>query len=266
MATALGWDVLFNGLPKKLQTVDRTKGRLGHLEYRRARELVTDAINNNLSMDEIKTVLDDEGLVWNEEQRTLYITRILKELGRLPKVQGRPKTYKVSEAACAIQAIVTSGVNKQESNMKIYETLVNAGYGNYYTYKSLAKVCTKVRKRLGIAAGDRVKSRKETIMAAKDYQLELVSHWTIKCRELLQTRSNLSREDLEYVAEKVAALKDERLKECIATLIGWGDEERAELETFCAIALEAMKLSSPSKLRDAARNVEIRYLHKKKGG
>lgn len=259
MATALGWDVLFNGLPKKLQMVDRTKERLGHLEYRRARELVTNAVNNNLSMDEIKAVLDSEGLIWNEEQRTLYITRILKELG---KIQGRPKTYKVSEVVCAIQKIIIAGVNKQESNRKMYDTVVEAGYGTYYTFKSFTKVCTRVRKRLGIAAGDRAKSRRETIMAAKEYQRELVNHWTIKCRELLQTRSNLSREDLEYVAEKVAALKDERLRECITTLIGWGDEERAELETFCAIALEAMKLSSPSKLRAAARTVEIRHLIK----
>lgn len=262
MATALGWDVLFNGLPKELQQIDRSKERLGHIEYRRARELVTDAVNNNLSMDEIKAALDSEGLIWNEEQRTLYITRILKALGKLPKIQGRPKKYKISKVVCEIQKIVTAGVKEQESNLKMYEAVVEAGYGTYYTFKSFTKVCTRVRKRMGVAAGDRVKSRRETMMAAKEYQRDLVNHWTIKCRELLQTRSNLSREDLEYVVTKVAVLKDDRLKECITTLIGWGDEERAELETFCAIALEAMKLSSPSKLREAARTVEIRYLVK----
>ena len=260
MATALGWDVLFKGLPKQLQSVDRTKGRLGHIEYRRAKELVTNAANNNLSIDEIKAVLDRERLVWNEEQRTLYITRILKALGKIPR---RPREYKVSDAARAIQQIITEGINKQESNVIMYETAIASGYGDYYTFKSFSKVCTKIRKRLGAPGGDRVKSRKGSLMAAKDYQRELVNHWTIKCRDLLQTRSNLTREDLEYLVEKTSALKDERLKECVATLIGWGDDERAELETFCAIALEAMKLSSPYKLREAARNVEIRYLSKK---
>jgi len=43
-------------------------------------------------------------------------------------------------------------------------------------------------------------------------------------------------------------------------LIGWGDDERAELETFCAIALEVMKQASPSKLREAALRVELRFL------
>ena len=46
---------------------------------------------------------------------------------------------------------------------------------------------------------------------------------------LIQQRANLPREDLEYVVEAVAKLKDERLKACVAELIGWGDDERAEL-------------------------------------
>ena len=86
--------------------------------------------------------------------------------------------------------------------------------------------------------------------------------WTQRCRELLQERNNLTHDDLEYVAVTVSKLKDERLKTCIADLIGWGDDERAEMETFCAIALEAMKLSSPSRLREAALRVELRYLMK----
>lgn len=76
--------------------------------------------------------------------------------------------------------------------------------------------------------------------------------------ELLQARNNLSRDDLEYLAETAVKLKDERLKGCIATLIGWGDDERAELETFMAIALEVMKHTPPSRLRDAARLVNIK--------
>ena len=39
--------------------------------------------------------------------------------------------------------------------------------------------------------------------------------------KLLQQRNALSRDDLEYVVETVAKLKDERLKSCIAELIGY---------------------------------------------
>lgn len=96
-------------------------------------------------------------------------------------------------------------------------------------------------------------------MPVKDFQQAVVAFWTQRCRELLQDRSNLTRDDLEYVVQAAAKLKDQRLQNCIATLIGWGDDERAELETFCAIALETMKMSSPSRLREAAMRVELRF-------
>jgi hypothetical protein len=80
--------------------------------------------------------------------------------------------------------------------------------------------------------------------------------------ELVQMRANVPHEDLEYLVERIDKLKDERLKSCVAALIGWGDEERAELETFIAVALEIMKKTNPSKLRDAARVVELRSLLK----
>jgi hypothetical protein len=80
--------------------------------------------------------------------------------------------------------------------------------------------------------------------------------------ELIQQRASLPREDLEYVVEAVAKLKDERLKACVAELIGWGDEERAELETFVAVALEIMKTTNPSKLRSATRTVALRTFMK----
>lgn len=76
---------------------------------------------------------------------------------------------------------------------------------------------------------------------------------------LLRQRAALPREDLKYVVETIAKLRDERLKACVAELIGWGDEERAELETFIAIAIEVMKASTVSKIRDAAMKVELRY-------
>lgn len=83
-----------------------------------------------------------------------------------------------------------------------------------------------------------------------------------RMRELLQQRAALPREDLVYLVETVARLKDERLKACVAELIGWGDDERAEIETFVAIALEVMKKTTVSKLRDAATIVELRYYAK----
>jgi hypothetical protein len=80
-----------------------------------------------------------------------------------------------------------------------------------------------------------------------------------RMRELLHHRATLPREDLEYLVETVAKLKDERLKACVAELIGWGDEDRAEIETFVAIAIEIMKKTNVSKLREAAMTVELRY-------
>lgn len=84
-----------------------------------------------------------------------------------------------------------------------------------------------------------------------------------RMRELVQQRSALPREELEYLAERVIKLKDERLQAAITGLIGWGDEERAELETFVAIAIEVMKRTNVSRLREAAQTVELRYLVKK---
>ena len=79
---------------------------------------------------------------------------------------------------------------------------------------------------------------------------------------LVQMRANVPREDLEYLVERIDKLKDERLKSCVASLIGWGDDERAELETFIAVAIEIMKKTNPSKLRDATRVVHLRSLLK----
>lgn len=99
-------------------------------------------------------------------------------------------------------------------------------------------------------------------MSSRDYQTAIAKYWTQRCKEILQDRHNLPREDLEYVMIQLDKLKDERLKACVAELIGWGDQERADLETFCAVALELLKSSSPSRLRDAVKLVELRYLTK----
>ncbi|MBU3577511.1 hypothetical protein [Polynucleobacter sp. UK-Kesae-W10] len=81
-----------------------------------------------------------------------------------------------------------------------------------------------------------------------------------RMRELLHQRGTLPRDDLEYLVIAIDKLRDERLKSCIAELIGWSDDDRAEIETFVAIAIEVMKKTNVSKLRDAARIVELRYL------
>jgi hypothetical protein len=77
--------------------------------------------------------------------------------------------------------------------------------------------------------------------------------------ELLQMRAALPEDDLAYLVEKLDRMKDERLKACVAALIGWGDDERAEVETFVAIALEVMKRTNVGKLRECARIVELKY-------
>ena len=89
-----------------------------------------------------------------------------------------------------------------------------------------------------------------------------VAEQAARMRELLHQRATPPHEDLEYVVETVAKLKDERLKACIAELIGWGDEDRAEIETFVSIAIEVMKKTNVSKLRDAAATVGLRHYMK----
>jgi hypothetical protein len=83
-----------------------------------------------------------------------------------------------------------------------------------------------------------------------------------RMHELLRQRAAISRDDLEYLVEHVDKLRDERVKSAVAGLIGWGDEERAEIETFVAVAIEVMKRTNVSKLREAARVVYLRVLIK----
>jgi len=90
-------------------------------------------------------------------------------------------------------------------------------------------------------------------------ETDFVSEQAQRMRELLHQRGTLPREDLEYVVDHVSRLKDQRLQSCIAELIGWSDDDRAEIETFVAIALEVMRRTNVSKLRECARIVELRY-------
>lgn len=97
-------------------------------------------------------------------------------------------------------------------------------------------------------------------MQSREFADFLMDHYGPLLKDHLQGRNNLAQDELEYTVEKVAAMKDARLAQNIATLIGWGDAERAEIETFCAIALEVMSRARPSVLRDAAMIVEMRAL------
>lgn len=107
------------------------------------------------------------------------------------------------------------------------------------------------------------KKPKTVQVGSREYFESLLVYYTNRSTAVMRGRGNLSREDLEYVAQAAEKLKDKRLQECIAELIGWGDDERSELETLLAIGFEAMKLCSPSRLREAAMRVSLKYYMKK---
>ncbi len=107
------------------------------------------------------------------------------------------------------------------------------------------------------------KKPKTVQVGSREYFDALLVYYTNRSTAITRGRGNLTREDLEYVAEAASKLKDKRLQECIAELIGWGDDERSELETLLAIGFEAMKLCSPSRLREAAMRVSLKYYMKK---
>lgn len=107
------------------------------------------------------------------------------------------------------------------------------------------------------------KKQKTVQVGSREYFDALLVYYTNRSTAIMRSRGNLERDDLEYLVQAVAKLKDERLKQCIAELVGWGDEERAELETLLAIGFEAMKLCSPSRLREAAMRVSLKYYMKK---
>lgn len=107
------------------------------------------------------------------------------------------------------------------------------------------------------------KKPKTVQVGSREYFDSLLTYYTNRSTAIMRGRGNLSREDLEYLVETASKLKDKRLQECIAEMVGWGDEERSELETLLAIGFEAMKLCSPSRLREAAMRVSLKYYMKK---
>lgn len=107
------------------------------------------------------------------------------------------------------------------------------------------------------------KKQKTVQVGSREYFDALLVYYTNRSTAIVRGRGNLPREDLEYVVQAAAKLKDKRLQEGIAELIGWGDDERSELETLLAIGFEAMKLCSPSRLREAAMRVSLKYYMRK---
>jgi hypothetical protein len=107
------------------------------------------------------------------------------------------------------------------------------------------------------------KKPKTVQVGSREYFESLLVYYTNRSTAVMRGRGNLTRDDLEYLAQTAEKLKDERLKQCIAELIGWGDDERSELETLLALGFEAMKLCSPSRLREAAMRVSLKYYMKK---
>jgi len=107
------------------------------------------------------------------------------------------------------------------------------------------------------------KKPKAVQVGSREYFESLLVYYTNRSTAIMRGRGNLSREDLEYLVETASKLKDKRMQECVAEMIGWGDDERSELETLLAIGFEAMKLCSPSRLREAAMRVSLKYYMKK---
>lgn len=87
-----------------------------------------------------------------------------------------------------------------------------------------------------------------------------VRFWSDRTRELLQLKGNLDDDEIEYLHKCLGTMKDEKLKNIIAGLIGWGDDERGELETLCAIALEVMAYTPLTIMEQAFRRIELRSL------
>lgn len=87
-----------------------------------------------------------------------------------------------------------------------------------------------------------------------------VRFWSDRCQELLQLKGNLDEDEVEYLHKCLSTMKDEKLKNIIAGLIGWGDDERGELETLCAIALEIMAHTPLTVMEQAFRRIELRSL------
>lgn len=96
-------------------------------------------------------------------------------------------------------------------------------------------------------------------MSAHDKKDEFVVNWANTILGIIRSRNTLNREELEDCVQRVAKLRDPVLQQYVATLIGWGDQERAELIHFSMVALELMKRTRPSVVIDVHKMVEMRH-------
>jgi hypothetical protein len=85
-------------------------------------------------------------------------------------------------------------------------------------------------------------------------------YWSRRAPQMLNQKVRPPREDLEYVAQQLEKMKDERFKGIIANMLAWDDDDRAELETLVYGCLQLLKSSPPAAIRDAFRILEMRYL------
>lgn len=81
--------------------------------------------------------------------------------------------------------------------------------------------------------------------------------WTARMNALVMQRNNLTDAELQDLMQRVDKLRDDTLKGYIATLVGWGDLERAELAFFIQLAQRCMAEMRPSKLRQIVETIEI---------
>lgn len=79
---------------------------------------------------------------------------------------------------------------------------------------------------------------------------ELAKVWRQRLTELLMVRACVSDDDLVYLIDKTNKLNDEKLKDIIGNLIGWGSDEREEIQSICAIMLRVVEKSTAAKVRE----------------
>lgn len=84
--------------------------------------------------------------------------------------------------------------------------------------------------------------------------------WANRMYELVKIKADLTEDEKAYLVEKLESMRDEKLKSIIVGLMGWGDDERAEVQTYVAVTLELLQRATPSAVKEACRIVEIRSL------
>ena len=82
------------------------------------------------------------------------------------------------------------------------------------------------------------KKTKTVQVGSHEYFKALLEYYSNRSTAITRGRGNLSREDLEYVAQAAEKLKDKRLQECIAELIGWATMNGLSLRRFWPSALK----------------------------